>query len=358
MAHPQAASRGQPPAAVPSAYETAQAQYDAVTERMGLEPGVRAFLRTPGRELSVRLPVRMDSGEVQVFVGHRVQHSMARGPAKGGIRYHPDVTLDEVRALAMWMTWKCAVVDLPYGGAKGGVTVDPRALSQGELERLTRRYASELLPIIGPDRDIPAPDVGTNEQTMAWFMDTFSMIRGYAVPGVVTGKPVAIGGSLGRREATGQGVAIVTREAMRDLGRPLEGARVVVQGFGNVGYHAARCLGEMGCRIVGVSDSTGGVYRPDGLDVEEMSRRKASGGWASEMTNAELLTQPCDILVPSALEGVITAENAHHIQAGLIVEGANGPTTTDADAILLERGVTVAPDILANAGGVTVSYFE
>ena len=358
MANSTTVSQAQAAGAAPSAYETAQAQFDAVADRIGLDPGIRGFLRAPKRELSVRLPVRMDNGEIQVFRGYRVQHSLARGPGKGGIRYHPGVTLDEVRALAMWMTWKCAVVGLPYGGAKGGVTVDPKALSSGELERLTRRYVSEIQPIIGPHMDIPAPDVGTTEQTMAWFMDTYSVNHGRSIPGVVTGKPIAIGGSAGRLEATGRGVAIVAREAARDLGLPLEGARVVIQGFGNVGYYATRCLSDMGCRIVGLSDSTSGIYRPEGLDFEGLLQQKASGAWPGDIANAELLTSPCDILVPAALEGQITAQNARDIQASLIVEGANGPTTPEADAILYERSVCVAPDILANAGGVTVSYFE
>jgi glutamate dehydrogenase (NAD(P)+) len=348
-----------------SAYETAVAQFDAVAGQIGLEEGLRGLLRACKRELIVHFPVTMDSGAVRMFTGYRVQHNLARGPAKGGIRYHPAVDLDEVRGLAMWMTWKCAVVDLPYGGAKGGVAVDPRLLSRRELEALTRRFAAELSILIGPERDIPAPDVGTNEQTMAWFMDTFSMNRGYSVPGVVTGKPVSIGGTLGRTEATGQGVAIVTREAMKALGRPLEGARVVVQGFGNVGSYAARFLRDMGCRVVGVSDSSGGVHNPKGLDLEELARFKQADGRYCDyrsgpdcVTNLELLELPCDILVPAALEGQLTEKNAPHIKARMVVEGANGPTTPGADAILAERGVVVLPDILANAGGVTVSYFE
>jgi glutamate dehydrogenase (NAD(P)+) len=349
-----------------SAYETALAQFDAVAEHLGLEDGFRRLLRLPARELIVHFPVTMDDGELRVFTGYRVQHNMARGPTKGGIRFHPAVTLDEVRALAMWMTWKCAVLDLPYGGAKGGVTVDPRRLSPRELEGLTRRYASELSILIGPQTDIPAPDVGTNEQTMAWIMDTYSMTQGRSVLGVVTGKPVSIGGTLGRREATGQGVAIVTREAAaKGLGRPLEGAAVVIQGYGNVGSYAASFLHEMGARIVGVSDSSGGVHNPKGLDLDLLARFKEAGGRYCDLveageciTNAELLELPCDVLVPAALEGEITAGNAPNIRASMVVEGANGPTTPEADAILAQRGITVVPDILANAGGVVVSYFE
>ena len=349
----------------PSAYEIALTQFDTVAEQLGLEDGFRRLLRFPKRELIVHFPVAMDDGEVRLFTGYRVQHNMARGPTKGGIRFHPAVTLDEVRALAMWMTWKCAVLDLPYGGAKGGVAVDPRRLSPRELEGLTRRYASELSILIGPQTDIPAPDVGTNEQTMAWFMDTYSMTQGHSVPGVVTGKPVSIGGTLGRREATGQGLAIVTREAMKSLGRPLEGAAVVIQGFGNVGSYAASFLEGMGARIIGVSDSSGGVHNPKGLHLDRLARFKEAGGRCCDLveageciTNAELLELPCDVLVPAALEGAITTGNAPSIRAGMVVEGANGPTTPGADAILTQRGIPVMPDILSNAGGVVVSYFE
>jgi glutamate dehydrogenase (NAD(P)+) len=306
----------------------------------------------------------MDDGSVRVFTGYRVHHSTVLGPTKGGIRYHPDVTLTEVRALAMWMTWKCALMHLPYGGAKGGVTCDPSALSPGERERLTRRYATEISVLLGPDADIPAPDVGTNPQVMAWIMDTYSMHRGHSVPAVVTGKPPSIGGSAGRREATGRGVTIVAREAAAFVGLPLAGARVVVQGFGNVGSVAACLLYDQGCRVVAVSDVYGGLYNPDGLNpyaVQEHVRRtgRVQGfPHADAVTNQQLLELPCDILVPAAVEGQITADNAARVQARLIVEAANGPTTPDADEILADRGVLVVPDILANAGGVTVSYFE
>ncbi|MBI4201492.1 MAG: Glu/Leu/Phe/Val dehydrogenase [Chloroflexi bacterium] len=340
------------------------AQFNAVADRLGLDDGMRALLAMPKRELTTNFPVKMDDGSVRVFTGYRTQHNLARGPAKGGIRYHPQVSLSEVRALAMWMTWKCAVVNIPYGGAKGGVAVDPKALSQGELERLTRRYASEISLIIGPHSDIPAPDVNTNARVMSWILDTYSMNVGFSVPGVVTGKPVELGGSQGREEATGRGVAIVAREAMQLMGKPLQGARVVIQGFGNVGSHAARILHQWGSNIIGVSDSSGGVFNPKGLNPSDMEEFRAAGGRYCDypgnncITNAELLELPCDILVPAALENQITERNAPSIQAPLIVEGANGPTTPAADAILKERGITVVPDILANAGGVTVSYFE
>ena len=348
-----------------SAYATALAQFDAVADRLALDDGVRAILRAPRRELTVNFPVHMDDGSVQVFTGYRVQHSLFRGPSKGGIRYHPAVDLDEVRALAMWMTWKCAVVDIPYGGAKGGVTVDPGALSQRELEGLTRRFASEISIVIGPEKDIPAPDVGTNEQVMAWIMDTISMHQGYSIPGVVTGKPVGIGGTVGRREATGRGVSIVVREAMKAQGRPLAGVTVAVQGFGNVGTYAAGLLSEMGCLVVGVSDSSGGFANPRGLNVPDVLRFKQGGGRLADypgegerISGGDVVELPCDVLVPAALEGQLSAANADRVRASLVAEGANGPTTPEADAILFDRGVTVIPDILANAGGVTVSYFE
>ena len=348
-----------------SAYATALAQFDAVADRIHLEEGIRGILRAPRRELTVNLPVHMDDGNVRVFTGYRIQHSLARGPAKGGIRYHPSVDLDEVRALAMWMTWKCAVANIPYGGAKGGVTVDTGALSQRELEGLTRRFASEISIIIGPEKDIPGPDVGTNEQVMAWIMDTISMHQGYSIPGVVTGKPVGIGGTVGRREATGRGVSIVVREALKARGRPLEGTTVVIQGFGNVGTHAARLLRDMGCVVVGVSDTSGGFANPGGLDLPDILRYKQGGGRlidypgeGESLTGEELVELPCDVLVPAALEGQITRANADRVQASLVAEGANGPTTPEGDTILFDRGVVVIPDVLANAGGVTVSYFE
>lgn len=343
----------------------ALSQFDLVADKLNLEDGLRAILSAPQRTLSVSIPTRMDDGSVHVFEGYRVQHSLHRGPAKGGIRYSAHVSLDEVKALAMWMTWKCAIVDLPYGGAKGGVTVDPKLLSSGELERLTRRFTSELLPIIGPERDIPAPDMGTNAQTMAWMMDTYSANVGHAVPGIVTGKPMSIGGSAGREEATGRGVMIVTREAAQRVGITLAGASVVVQGFGNVGSHAARLLEkECNCRIVAVSDAQGGIYNAKGLDVTALESSTRSHGVLPEhgdferISNAELLALECDVLVPAALENQITETNAHDVHAKLVVEGANGPTTPAADSILRDREIVVVPDVLANAGGVTVSYFE
>ncbi len=347
-----------------SILRTALAQLDEVAGRLGLDPQVYQHVRHPRRSLIVSVPFQTDSGELEVFTGYRVQHSMTLGPSKGGIRYHPDVDLDEVTALAVLMTWKCALMGLPYGGAKGGVRCDPLKLSPRELERMTRRYASEIHLCIGPDRDIPAPDMGTNEQVMAWIMDTYSMQRGTTVPGVVTSKPVLLGGSLGRVEGTGRGVAYVTAEAMAHLGRPLQGARVVVQGFGNVGSVGARLLHEMGCRLVAVSDLRGGIYHPEGLDIPALLGKVKAGQWVRQhpggevVTNEELLTLPCEILIPAALGGQITAENAGSVHARLVVEGANGPTTAEADRILRERGVFIVPDILANAGGVIVSYFE
>ena len=343
---------------------TALERLDAVAERLGLDPQIHQHLRHPKRSLIVSVPILTDPGELEIFTGYRVQHSMTLGPSKGGIRYHPDVDLDEVTALAMLMTWKCALMSLPFGGAKGGVRCDPLKLSPRELERLTRRYASEIFLCIGPDRDIPAPDMGTNEQVMAWIMDTYSMQRGATVPGVVTSKPVLLGGSLGRVEATGRGVAFTTAEAMAHLGLPLAGARVVVQGFGNVGSVAADLLSGMGCRVVAVSDVHGGIYNPDGLDIRELLALVRAGKAVREypegeaITNEELLELPCEILVPAALGGQFTAANAPAVQARLIVEGANGPTTGEADRVLQERGVFIVPDILANAGGVIVSYFE
>jgi len=345
-------------------YEMAVAQFDEAAERLGLSQAMRAILRKPKRELIVNFPVRMDDGTVEMFTGYRVQHNINRGPAKGGIRYSPEVSLDEVRALAMWMTWKCAVVGIPFGGAKGGVICDPHKMSRAELERLTRRYATEISLLIGPNSDIPAPDVNTNPQIMSWIMDTYSMHVGYSVPAVITGKPLAIGGSEGRLEATARGVQVVTREVMRDLGMQPEHCRVVIQGFGNVGSVSARLLSELGCKIVGLSDINGGIYNREGIDVMTALRYSREHGSLSGMpgtenvTNAELLELPCDVLVPAALENQITGRNAARIKARLIIEAANGPTTPDADRILNDRGVTIVPDILANAGGVTVSYFE
>ena len=347
-----------------SAYESAILQFEAAADVLGLDEGMRALLRTCKRELTVNFPVRMDDGQVRVFTGYRVQHNLARGPVKGGIRYAPSVSLDEVKALSMWMTWKCAVVNIPYGGAKGGVACPPKDMSQPELERLTRRYATEISILVGPEKDIPAPDMNTNEQIMAWFMDTISMHEGYSVPGVVTGKPIAIGGTVGRREATGRGVAIATREAMEHLGKPLLGSEVVVHGFGNVGYYAAMYLESMGCKIVGVSDTSGGIHSTNGLVVDQvMAHKRASGACqgfpgSENISNEDLLELQCDILIPAAMEGQITRSNADRIKANLVVEGANGPTSPAAEAILAERGLTLVPDILANAGGVAVSYFE
>ncbi|MBI3997634.1 MAG: Glu/Leu/Phe/Val dehydrogenase [Armatimonadetes bacterium] len=339
-------------------------QFDRAADCLPLKRGIREFLAYPKRELTVHFPVKMDDGSVRIFTGYRIHHSTVLGPTKGGIRYHQDVTLNEIRALAMLMSWKCAVVNLPYGGAKGGVVVNPKELSQDELEHLTRRYATEISIMMSPEGDIPAPDVGTNPQVMAWIMDTYSMHRGYSTPSVVTGKPVAIGGSLGRVEATGRGVAIVTREAARWLGMNLDGARVVIQGFGNVGSVAAVLLAKLGCKIIAVSDTQGGVVNTAGLDPDSLVEHKNRTGSVvglpgpDVISNAELLELPCDVLVPSALEGQITEENAPRLRTRLIVEGANGPTTPGADDILNERKITVIPDILANAGGVIVSYFE
>jgi glutamate dehydrogenase (NAD(P)+) len=345
-------------------FAVAVAQFDAAAERLSLNQELREILRSPKRELTIHFPVRMDSGRVEMFTGYRVQHNINRGPAKGGIRYDAAVSLDEVRALAMWMTWKCAVVNIPFGGAKGGVIVDPRQLSRGELERLTRRYATEIASVIGPESDIPAPDVNTNPQVMAWIMDTFSMHHGFSIPAVVTGKPLSVGGSEGRMDATGRGVFITTREACNALGLPFAGASVIVQGFGNVGSVTARLLHEAGCKVIGLSDIYGAIYSERGIDVslalrymQEHGRLSGLPG-TSQVDGKALLELPCDILIPAALEGQLTHANASRIQTTLIVEAANGPTTTEADAIFLERGIPVVPDILANAGGVTVSYFE
>jgi glutamate dehydrogenase (NAD(P)+) len=346
------------------ALKTALAQFDAAADRLELDDGIRAMLRACKRELSVHFPVQMDDGSIRVFTGYRVQHNLARGPAKGGLRYNQHVDLDEVRALAMWMTWKNAVVNLPYGGAKGGVVVEPRRLSVGELENLTRRYATEVSIIIGPNEDIPAPDMGTDGRIMAWIMDTISMHRGHTTAGVVTGKPVSVGGTLGREAATGRGLLYVIQELARDENLALEGATVAVQGFGNVGSVVAHLLQQAGAKIVAVSDQYGGLYNGQGLRIESLlSYQKdqapletAPGG--DNISNEDLLELPVDILVPAALEGQITTANAGDIKARFVVEGANGPTTPEADVILAAKGVKVVPDILANAGGVIVSYFE
>jgi glutamate dehydrogenase (NAD(P)+) len=346
------------------AWDQALRQFNEAADHLPLKRGIREFLAYPKRELTVNFPVKMDDGSVRVFTGYRVHHSTVLGPTKGGIRYHQDVVLNEVRALAMWMTWKCSLVGLPYGGAKGGVAVNPKLLSANELEHLTRRYATEISIMIGPEADIPAPDVGTNPQTMAWIMDTFSMHRGYSTPAVVTGKPVPIGGSLGRFEATGRGCAIAAREAAQRVGLKLDGATVVVQGFGNVGSVAAYLLADMGCKILAASDTGGGVHSKTGIDPRKLIAYKNETGsvkgypGTDTVTNEELLEIPCDILVPSALEGQITADNAARIKTKMIIEGANGPTTPDADTVLDANGIMVIPDILANAGGVVVSYFE
>ena len=345
-------------------WEMALRQFYRACEHIPMKRGIREYLAHPQRELTVNFPVEMEDGTVRVFTGYRVHHSMVLGPTKGGIRYSPQVHLNEVRALAMWMTWKCALMHLPYGGAKGGVACDPRALSPRELERLTRRYATEISIIVGPDRDIPAPDIGTNDQIMAWFMDTISMHAGHSVAAAVTGKPISIGGSAGRREATGRGVMIAAREAARVRGLPFAGARVAVQGFGNVGATAAYLMHDRGCRIVAVSDIYGGIYNPEGFDPRAVLRHvRATGGvggfpHTTPVSNAALLEIPCDFLVPAAIEGQITRDNAARLKAQIVVEGANGPTTPEADEILEERGVLIVPDILANAGGVIVSYFE
>jgi len=345
-------------------WEVAQRQFDLAAERLGLDEGMRRVLREPRREFTVHFPVHMDDGSVQVFTGYRVQHNLGRGPAKGGIRYHQDVSLDEVKALAMWMTWKCAVVGIPYGGGKGGVIVDPKKLSQKELEGLSRRFFTEIEVLIGPEKDIPAPDVNTNAQVMAWFMDTYSMHQGYTVPGVVTGKPISLGGSEGRNEATARGCIYTIVEAARHRGMDLRKATVAVQGFGNAGSIAARLIAEEGSTVVAVSDSTGGIHNPAGLDVAKVIAWKGEHGTvqgfpgASDVTNAEVLEVECDILIPAALENQITDRNAGRVKAKLVAEAANGPTTPDADVILAANGVFMIPDILCNAGGVTVSYFE
>ncbi len=375
-------------------FKIAQQQLDSVAERLKLKKGIHDYLRYPERELTVNFPVKMDSGDIKIFTGYRVQHNSARGPCKGGIRYHWDVTLDEVRALSMWMTWKCAVVNIPYGGAKGGVICNPKEMSQSELERLTRRFTTEISIIIGPEKDIPAPDVYTNAQTMAWIMDTYSMIKGYSVPGVVTGKPIHIGGSLGRKEATARGCMFTIREALKHLdykvishekwkkecaegeldenncdgdegtGYRIDNATVAIQGFGNAGSISAKLLDEKGARIIAVSDSKGGILNKDGLDVKKVIGHKVETGsvvgfdGTEKLGPKEVLEVECDVLIPAALENQILEDNADNIKTKILAEAANGPTTPEADKILHEKNIFLIPDILANAGGVTVSYFE
>jgi len=342
----------------------AQAQLAAATATLGYEPGLHEMLARPRREITVSVPLRRDDGTVEIFTGHRVQHNFSRGPAKGGLRYAPGVDLDEVRALAMWMTWKCALLDVPYGGAKGGITIDPRGYSAAELERVTRRYTSEILPIIGPERDIPAPDIGTDEQTMAWMMDTYSVASGYTVPGVVTGKPVSVGGSLGRAMATSAGVVHIALAALEHRGLTAARSSAAVQGFGKVGAGAAVLLQQAGVRVVAVSDQYGALHRACGIDVPALQRHVAATGSvvgfadADPIDGADLLELDVDLLVPAAVEGVLHEGNAARVRAKVVVEGANGPTTGAADRILADNDVLVVPDILANAGGVIVSYFE
>ncbi|MFZ0959609.1 MAG: Glu/Leu/Phe/Val dehydrogenase [Terriglobia bacterium] len=347
-----------------SVYGSMAARYDVAARKLGLDEGLSNYLRTPNREIIVHIPVDMDDGTLRVFDGFRVQHSIARGPCKGGLRYAPNVTLDEIRGLAAEMTWKCAVANIPFGGAKGGIICDPAKLSVGELERITRRYTAEILDFLGPDRDVPAPDMNTNDQTMAWVMDTFSMHMRHTVTGCVTGKPLSLGGSLGRREATGRGCMITADEALKRFGWKRESTRVIVQGFGNVGSQAARLMHESGYKIIGVADVSGGVFNRSGINIPRLlgyvekhkSIKDFDGG--ESIGTQEILEQDCDLLLPAATESVITGENANRLKAKLLVEGANSPTTPSADDILFERGVFVIPDILANAGGVTVSYFE
>jgi glutamate dehydrogenase (NAD(P)+) len=345
-------------------WEAQATRFDLAARKLNLEEGLWKMLRMPSRELIVHFPVKMDDGRYEMFTGFRVQHSIARGPCKGGLRYSPEVTLDEVRALASWMTWKCAVVNIPFGGAKGGVICDPKKMSQGELERMTRRYTSEIIDLIGPEKDVPAPDMNTNEQTMAWMMDTYSMHMGHTVTSVVTGKPLNLGGSRGRTEATGHGVRVVCDESLKYLQMPIEGCRVVVQGFGNVGSNAARLLMERGYTIIGIAEMEGGLINPNGIDIRQLleykRRNNTTLGFrgAEAVPSDELLVTECEILIPAATENVITSRNAGEIKARIIVEGANGPTTAVADEILAEKKIFVVPDILANAGGVTASYFE
>ena len=345
-------------------WEAQNARFDFAARKLNLDEGIWKLLRTPAREIIVHFPVAMDDGRIEIFTGFRVQHNIARGPCKGGIRYAPDVTLDEVRALASWMTWKCAVVNIPFGGAKGGVICNPKAMSKGELERMTRRYTSEIIEFIGPEKDVPAPDVNTNEQTMAWIMDTYSMHMRQTVTSVVTGKPLDVGGSRGRIEATGRGVALVCDESMRYLNMSVNGCRVVIQGFGNVGSNAARLLMERGYKIIGIAEKDGGLFNPNGIDIHQLIeykyRNESILGFrgAEAMPSEELILSDCEIFIPAATENVITSRNAANVKAKIIVEGANGPTTAVADEILAEKRIFVVPDILANSGGVTASYFE
>ncbi len=347
-----------------NAYQNALAQYDKAVAHLNLKKGISEYLRYPKRELTVNFPVKMDSGDVKIFTGFRVHHSTTLGPTKGGIRYHQDVSLDEIRALAMWMTWKCSLMGLPYGGAKGGVIVDPKTLSAHEIEALTRRYATEISVLMNPLGDVPAPDVGTNGQIMAWIMDTYSMHNGFSMPAVVTGKPVEIGGSLGRIEATGRGVMFSAREAMKKTNMPINGNTVAVQGFGNVGSVAARSAQEMGMKVVAVTDVTGGLYNPKGLDIpavhDHVAANRSVVGFpgADPISNEELLLLKVDVLVPAALENQITSANAPKVQCKILAEGANGPTTPEADEILCDKGVFIIPDVLCNGGGVVVSYLE
>jgi len=345
-------------------YQAALGNFELAANMLELESDIRAIIKYPERILEVSLPVRMDNGHILRFEGYRVQHSTARGPAKGGIRYHPNVTLDEVKALATWMTWKCAVVNIPFGGAKGGVTCNPKDMSQGEVERLTRRYAASILPLIGPEQDIPAPDVYTNAQTMAWIMDTYSMTKGYPIPGAVTGKPISLGGSLGRNEATGRGVFYTIMSACEHLKIPIKGARVLVQGFGNAGSVAANLLHEIQARVIAVSDSRASIFNNKGFNLPQLIAYKEKTGQvlglpgSEEIRADELLALDCEILIPAALEDVIDGENAPAVKAKILAEAANGPVTPEGDAVLENKGVFVIPDILCNAGGVTVSYFE
>ncbi|HET7433214.1 MAG TPA: Glu/Leu/Phe/Val dehydrogenase [Thermoanaerobaculia bacterium] len=345
-------------------FEIAVRQFEIAAEHLNLDRGLRKVLANPKRALVVSIPVRMDDGRIEVFEGYRVQHNVARGPAKGGVRYHPAVTLDEVKALASWMTWKCAVVNIPFGGGKGGVICDPSRMSAGEIERMSRRYFSEIIQIVGPEKDIPAPDVNTNPQVMAWFMDTYSMTQGYTALGVVTGKPLAIGGSQGRNEATARGVLFTVTEAMKRLGMTMQRSAVVIQGFGNVGGNSAKLFHEAGCNVIAVSDVYGAIYNANGIDIPKLfeyvaRERRVTGFPGAEAIDANaLLELPCDVLIPAALENQITLRNVERIQAKIVAEAANGPTTPDADVILRDRGIFSIPDILCNAGGVTVSYFE